>query len=278
MWKWFFAYNGEHASFFDAHIEIMLRSAREHTSLQPHLLYHGNRDHPVLSLMERYGVTVIHHTASVLPDLERIKAKFPDYAIKLASGTFLRIDVPLIVQRLGYTDEFVFYTDVDVVFQHDLPPVASEPFLRPAYFSCAPERYQAGTNMNAGVMVMNVNSLAADHGPFKDFITAGDTLYHELFEQGPFDQQAYRLYYEGRWDRLPPEYNWKPYWGFNEDARIVHFHGPKIPQVQRALRGEQSHMSNDVEDLYKGDPGSYERYLERFERYTRPAPVPADAG
>ena len=26
---------------------------------------------------------------------------------------------------------------------------------------------------------------------------------------------------------LPPRFNWKPYWGMDKDAVIVHFHGPK---------------------------------------------------
>ena len=45
--------------------------------------------------------------------------------------------------------------------------------------------------------------------------------------QSSFDQHAYREHYRGRWDQLPVEMNWKPYWGRNAAAQIVHFHGPK---------------------------------------------------
>jgi hypothetical protein len=31
----------------------------------------------------------------------------------------------------------------------------------------------------------------------------------------------------GGWKPLRPELNWKPYWGINPAAKIIHFHGPK---------------------------------------------------
>ena len=49
-----------------------------------------------------------------------------------------------------------------------------------------------------------------------------------LRADGPGDQGAYNEFYSGkfvvhRW----PLFNWKPYWGFNARAKLVHFHGPK---------------------------------------------------
>ena len=40
-------------------------------------------------------------------------------------------------------------------------------------------------------------------------------------------RRSNRVRYGPRWDRLRPELNWKPYWGENADAKIIHFHGPK---------------------------------------------------
>jgi hypothetical protein len=272
-WKWFFAYHG-YSTTYDLHIEVMLRSAVANTTLEPHLIYFGPQDSPIVRLAEGHGVKVIHHTPSILDDLHRIKAKYPDYPIDFASGAFLRIDLPHICRELGYTDEFVLYTDCDVVFLRDFPEPGSEPFLQPALFACAPERSRTElANINSGVMVMNVAALREDYPAFREYITSGDTIYDELFKKGAFDQKAYRVYYQLKWDHLPPEYNWKPYWGFNEDALIVHFHGPKIPQLQKLIplqkliSGVPLPISDHMQRLYNRDRDAYERYLASFQKY-----------
>ena len=43
-----------------------------------------------------------------------------------------------------------------------------------------------------------------------------------LFDQGYLFEVSARQY-----EKLPIEFNWKPYWGYNPDARILHFHGIK---------------------------------------------------
>jgi hypothetical protein len=139
----------------------------------------------------------------------------------------------------------------------------------PTLFSWAPELSVTDwVNMNAGVMVMNVVTLLEDLPAFRDFITAGDTLYYELYRNGSYDQMAYSLYYDAsKWDKLPVEYNWKPYWGFNEDALIVHFHGPKIPQLRDIMKGKTHHLPEILTEHFQSDPDSYRAYLARAEEY-----------
>jgi hypothetical protein len=267
--KWFFAYNGHRSFDYDTHIEVMIRSAMANTSLDAHLIYFGRRDNPILSFAEQHGVKVIHHEPSIFADLQRIKAKFPDYVpqFAIATGAFLRIDVPVICRDLGYSDEFVLYTDCDVVFLRDIPEAPTHSFLRPTLFSCAPEFSETDwVNINSGVMVMNVVNLLDDYPSFRDFITAGDTLYYELGE-GAFDQKSYLLHYASKWDKLPVEYNWKPYWGFNQDAVIVHFHGPKIPQVRDIMKGKTTHLAEILTELFERDPESYRDYFAYVDEY-----------
>jgi hypothetical protein len=263
-WKWFFAYNGSYSETFDFHIRVMVRSALANTSLDPHLIYFGAPDHPILSFAEDHGVKIIHHEPSILTDLERIKARFPRYPLHIATGAYLRIDLPLICRDLGYTDEVVIYTDCDVVFLRDIPEASTESFLRPALFSCAPQASQTDweNDMNSGVMVMNVVNLLESYPSFKRFITSGDTL----LELNGYDQGAYKSFYASKWNKLPLEYNWKPYWGFNEDALIVHFHGPKIPHVRAMINGENPLLEGRT-SLFQRDPDSYLEYLAQFERY-----------
>ena len=45
-------------------------------------------------------------------------------------------------------------------------------------------------------------------------------------------------------DLLPDELNWKPYWGLNSNAEIVHFHGPKPSLVLEFL------TKSDVKSLF----------------------------
>jgi len=55
------------------------------------------------------------------------------------------------------------------------------------------------------------------------------------------NQGAYKVFYGRKrmvrrflgvkWNYLPPEYNWKPYWGDFSSAKIIHFHGPKPYQM-----------------------------------------------
>ena len=37
-----------------------------------------------------------------------------------------------------------------------------------------------------------------------------------------------------QWDRLPAAFNWKTYWGLSPEAAVVHFHGPKPTDADRA--------------------------------------------
>jgi len=55
---------------------------------------------------------------------------------------------------------------------------------------------------------------------------------------------------------------WKPYWGHDPAAQILHFHGPKF-QVIRYLLGEGPEtLVHDIwRDLFERAPDAYRRYL-----------------
>jgi hypothetical protein len=181
-----------------------------------------------------------------------------------------RVDVPLICRELGYSDEFVLYTDCDVVFLDDVSQQSDQPFFQPRFISVGPQVSKTDWGaINAGVMAMNVVNLLDDYPAFRQFITSGDTLYYELFKKGKYDERAYEIYYDSRWDKLPLEYNWRPYWGFNEDARIVHFHGPKMNLLRRIVKGERPEHLRPVQiKLLEKDPDAYRKYLALAEEYT----------
>jgi hypothetical protein len=54
----------------------------------------------------------------------------------------------------------------------------------------------------------------------------------------PYPQGAYNRFYRGKFEvRTWPHFNFKPYWGFSQEAKLVHFHGPKpADYLAHALR------------------------------------------
>ena len=89
-----------------------------------------------------------------------------------------------------------------------------------------------------------------------------------------YDQGAIQHFFNGKWDRLDPRMNWKPYWGVKSDAIIIHFHGPKPSDF--ALKNYLPLFNEGIYDLlYKKDPDGYKHYvsgwsdirLEYFNRF-----------
>ena len=89
-----------------------------------------------------------------------------------------------------------------------------------------------------------------------------------------FDQEAYRAFYKGAWDTLPLDLNWKPYWGINEAAQIIHFHGPK-PAALRKLFADPNYGAPDIwRQLFASNPESYWTYLSIWEKYQQGCELP----
>ena len=222
--KWFFALNDSSAAFeyYAGMVRVAVHSALKHTNLEPVFVYDG-ADNSLTDWLEARGVTIVRRKSLLHLELERSidPGRFP-HARSIALGAFLRLEVPLVVRELGWDDAFVLYTDCDVMFTSAFSRELLE--QRPRFLAVAPEsKINDWENMNSGVMVMNVDALIEDFGRFHT------TVLRQIANSdwASFDQRAYRAHYRNRWDRLPPELNWKPYWGANSRAEIVHFHGPK---------------------------------------------------
>ena len=83
-----------------------------------------------------------------------------------------------------------------------------------------------------------------------------------------WDQTAYKLFFGGKffgdkWDKLPPEFNWKPYWGNSSNIRILHFHGPK-PHQKELLTSDALDVEFDT--LL---PLVNEKYFESIETWNK---------
>jgi len=226
-------------------------SARIFTDLEPVLIYDGNESE-FIDLLRQLGVKVIFHRVSIYGTLESKFYNHPQ-TLAIASGAFLRIDIPEIESE----DPYVLYTDCDVVFKSH--PTFN--FQVPVFFACAPQtsRIDYENDMNSGVMVLNVKGMREELPAFRKFIV------ENLSSGWPgFDQEHYRRYFKNRWGFLPLKMNWKPYWGFNPNAEIVHWHGPKPDAVFSFFSGSVERLDADWEFLIKQGNSDYASYLEEY--------------
>ena len=69
---------------------------------------------------------------------------------------------------------------------------------------------------------MNVPNMRKKCSEIFNAMEKGDRESTGLYDQGYLNQFCFH-----DMTPLPLEYNWKPYWGYNPDAKIIHFHGMK---------------------------------------------------
>jgi hypothetical protein len=251
--KWYFALNGmslqSQRTLWEPMITAAVRSARERTSLRPHMIYDGGED-PFIDTLESWGVKVVRHRVSFYDALASHVTTNPMY-LQIASGAFLRTEIPLVETE----DEYVLYTDCDVLFEKQ--PQFSK--IRPKIFACAPEFDKKNmTLFNTGVMVMNIPKLKADLPDFVNFVR------RRLGKFATFDQDAYRQYYGSTVQRLPLEMNWKPYWGKSENAQIVHFHGPKPGWATHLLAHPDDMHVPVLNEIFHWNVAGYRYYVPRW--------------
>jgi len=251
--KWIFALNAESVEGYGDFARVAVVSALQNTSLQPVCLFDGGEG-SFPDWLRKRGVEVVLARSRFHGDLELLaREKNQPSVLNTGGGAFLRLEIPRIAREVGWTDEFVFYTDCDVIFERDPRPLLER--FRPRWFgACSETSQKRMLDMNTGAMLMNVHALDADAG-FEQW-TRANLARCVAFA---FDQGAYRVFYNPphrlswrlgipdrffypvmarlplqtwKWEKLPLELNWKPYWGPNPDAYVIHFHGLK--PLQRA--------------------------------------------
>lgn len=250
--KWYMALNeaGTHGD-IARHLRIAVLSGRANSTLQPCLLYYGDRNE-FTRWLERNGVRIINSQPQFLDLILRL-AEEGRYSTAFI-GHWLRASVCL----EEWDDPYVLYTDVDILVRSN-PELGT---IRPAILAAAPEFQPDNWNyFNAGVMVANVERLRADYTRFERYLRE----HLESRAHGFHDQIAYNDFYRRSWERLPLTLNWKPYWGWDEQAEIVHFHGPKLGAIAAILEGRWAWSSNHGRQI----GGLFAAHIEDYERYLR---------
>lgn len=278
--KWFFATNEESLNeedFFPL-VRVAVLSAAKNTTLAPHMIYDGDSTERTRWL-EQQGVTILQWRLTFKEDIEKGLESLGEGArARVRQGAFLRSEIPLVIQHYGIPDDYVLYTDCDVMFLRDVDFRRHKPpfFAASGYRFGGRTRFKFGGEMhyNSGVMLINVKALGDTLPEFRDYIlNNGYSTFrpdHPLLKKNLLlsDEAAYNLFYKGRIDRLPSIYNWNPSGGISEKAAIVHFHGLKWTEFDKFLQGGLSPIKMERFTIfYRRSPEGYHHYVNMAKSY-----------
>jgi len=255
--KWFLAL-AEGCPGFDYYgdmVKVAIHTALRHTSLQPHFLYDGGENQLTRWLRDR-AVPIISCRTFLDHEIARLRGGKDEANIhSTARGILLRIELAQLGLSLGL-GERVLYTDCDVFFRGEVTRELAA--IDCTYFAVGPESNREDYfNMNTGVMWMNLPMLRTVDAEFRAFVRQHVSRLPTM----AWDQGAYREFFSSsdqtfRWDKLRPELNWKPYWGDNAMAPIIHFHGPKPFQ--------QSYIDSHFPELKYLTGGAYNELCQQW--------------
>jgi hypothetical protein len=236
-------------------IRVAVNSALQNTSLQPNFIYDGNPN-DFINELQLKNVNIIYYKSSLYKYMLEAKME----SIDIASGAYLRFEIPVIETD----DKFVLYTDCDVLFtpQFDLNNIDFSTINK---FAFAPQTNISDykNDLNSGVLILNVQGMKQEYESLINF-----TKDHIFNDKSGFDQEVLRQYYNiDNLSKLPVEYNWKPYWGKNDNAKIIHWHGPKPNAVDNYLNKNEDFLDPNWKIIYDWNPTSYLHYLKMWKYY-----------
>lgn len=265
---------------FFKQLQVAVLSLRENTTFEPYLVYDGKHNERT-AWIERHGVTIISHTLSfssqVAEHIYSMDVKDPDWLIQVRTGAYLKMEIPEVALSNGIRDQFVLYTDCDVIFLKE-PQILK---LKPRFLFANGHRqgpiWSAGfwkRHFNTGVMILNLRSLCNEASAFRKFILsngagkvrpAGKFMNKNLFLS---DQVAVNLYYDSKIQYLPDRMNWCPQLGIRNNAEIIHFNGLKWTQWEDLHAGRFSpEKQHKLMEQASKNMASYEYYSTVARRF-----------
>lgn len=222
-----------------------LESARKNTSLDLHCLYDFRKtvsdnieDDRMYTLLKQYNVTI--HLTSIDFEKELCNVYTDDY-LKECNVTKSSLYSRFLRFMLGDVekdDAYIFYADTDIIFLKDFN---IDTFAElPESVGVCPEftNNYSYSNFNAGIMLIKLDSYRKAKEQLITFLKNGIKAPTECCDQGYLN-----LLYKKNFIRMNNCYNWKPYWGINEDAVIIHLHGLKPTLEEGQAPGYQQYLS-----------------------------------
>jgi hypothetical protein len=266
--KWYTAISSRSPGEYFEMLDVAIYSCLKNTDFIPNVLC--DAECGGVEKWKRKGVNVIYFKGEVFSAfVEQFK---DDKRLLGVAGAYLRSNIPLVEKE----DKFVLYTDSDVLFNK----VASADLkmIKPKYMACAPEfNRNDWSYFNTGAMIINVENMRNEYRRFADFVIPN---FKKLCAMA-HDQGAYNLLYKNAWEKLPVELNWKPYWGYNENAGIIHFHGPKPKDIRNYFNGCMDDIKLDATDngkqiyekMINVNVDGCRKYMETYYTYLNEAAI-----
>ncbi len=260
--KCFFTLSGTDFQYIQM-AKVLVRSALANTDLELFCVYDGE-DRDFTRWLRDASVDVIKWKISFLEEL--ILEYEGDRSIDFCRGTYLCMELPKILAEYGVKDEHVLYVDTDTMFSG---PVELRAF-KPHYFASSSDWEQnEWSRFSTGVIVMNLPNLLGKYPGFVAHLKKYKFNFTHT-RMGPCDQGAWNTYYKnGEHERLDPLYDWKPWWGINPDAKIVHFSGPKPQEAKRLLNMDKPRDENEQlqKFMVSENPEAYKHYIRVWKSY-----------
>ncbi len=238
--KWFMAANEDSLKNqqFIRLLRLALFTAKKNTKLDPFLIYEGKPCDEV-SILSSEGIKILSTTLSISDELEAwMSDNYPGRQhLTTRRGAFLRTEMPRVLKEHEITDEFVLYTDCDVMFMK-APDIAH---VHPKCIAACGRKEGSSRwlrrggywHFSSGVLVINTRSVTNSYVDFQQFVLGNGNGIERpsspFFQKNLFlsDQVSLNLFYRNRIDNMPAKLNWNPSSGVSEKAEIVHFNGLK---------------------------------------------------
>jgi len=252
--------SGTHLN-YTTHIKALVNSAKKNTTLKSIFIYDG-KPNELTTWLRKNNVTVVYHKSSIadiLIDNENNPNISKGYKSHIALGTFLRLDIPLIIEKLKLDDGIVIYTDCDIIFNKDIPtPEMSCSIALAPEFNFTPENLY----YNSGVMLIDTAKFRLEREGLIDFIK--EEVNEHRFQD--YDQTAICMYYYKRHDILNALWNWRVFYGINEDAMIIHYQSMRIEEMENCIKTGK-HSNPQLQNLYDNSPEGIQHYHDLFKKY-----------
>ncbi len=210
------------------HLKVTINSCIENTDLDVHVMYCGVND-KLLHWLKSKPIRLID--VSDFDIFSVLEEHYKDKRLMIARGAWQRVIIPQVCELLGYNDNHVLYTDIDVIFTENMKKPID---INVDKFACVIEGGIA-KHYNTGTMIINVPYFDSIYEPFINFCITRNFNFPS-FDQGALNQFV-NLHQITVLDHF--EWNFAPYMhGDPKNSRIVHFHGPKAHMVQMYLDPE----------------------------------------
>ncbi len=217
---WFFGINENGLNRYFDMIKVAVKSKQKtNPSITAYCIYDGNNN-DCTKWLEDNDVNVIHHSVSFS---DVLKTKHVDVDLSVALGAYLRIEIPVIIEKYNIECKNYLYTDCDIMMVGDLSPLFD---VELKSIAVAPEFDQNNYHyFNSGVMLANTSKMIEDYPILVQYIK------DNIQNFNVYDQSALNEFYPiSERQKLNSRYNWKGYWGHDDSIKIIHFHGPKPNQ------------------------------------------------